>query len=77
LIAPPRRRRREERRRARWLLAGLLLALAAAFVLGIGLGEALQDTPETGKSQTLVRTLGPLPLVPITEETGTLSTSGP
>ena len=40
-------------------LAAILVVVAAAFVLGIALGEALHDRPKSGGTQTLVRTLEP------------------
>jgi hypothetical protein len=47
---------------------GLLLALLAGgallFVLGIALGQALEDNPRGGETQTSVRTLKPLQLPP-------------
>jgi hypothetical protein len=46
-----------------------------AFVLGIALGQALDDNPEPGRTQTLVRTLNPLPLAPAARETVTLTTT--
>jgi hypothetical protein len=58
--------------------AGILVALGAAviaFVLGIALGQALEDNPEPGGTQTLVRTLNPLPLAPAARETVTLTTT--
>jgi hypothetical protein len=70
-----RRRPRRRRRRFRWLL--LPLALVVAFLAGIGLGEALHDNPKTGGTQTLVRTLHPLPLVPVAQNTVTVTTSRP
>jgi hypothetical protein len=42
----------------------IIAALAAVFVAGIAVGEALHDNPRPGGSQTLVRTLRPLPLLP-------------
>jgi len=55
----------------------LLIAagLAVAFVAGIGLGEALDDQPKTGGSQTLVRTLRPLPVTAVPTETVTVTIS--
>lgn len=51
----------------------LTAALVVAFLLGIGLGEALNDTvPATG-TQTLVRTLRPLPLPPAARQTVTIT----
>jgi hypothetical protein len=57
----------------------LLLAagLAAAFVVGIALGEALHDNSPAGGTQTLVRTLQPLPLAPAARETVTVTASTP
>ena len=41
-----------------------LLCAAGIFALGVALGDALDDNedPERSPTQTLVRTLGPLPL---------------
>jgi hypothetical protein len=47
--------------------------LVVAFVLGIALGEALHDNPAPGGTQTLVRTLHPLPLAPAARETVTVT----
>jgi hypothetical protein len=55
----------------------LPLATVAAFLVGIGLGEALHDRPGPAGRQTLVRTLNPLPLVPIARVTVTVTTSKP
>jgi hypothetical protein len=55
----------------------LLVALAAVFVVGIAVGEALHDNPQPGGSRTIVRTLRPLPLVPAARETVTVTTSNP
>jgi hypothetical protein len=52
----------------------VLLGLAVAFVAGIGLGEALHDSPGGG-GQVIVRTLNPLPITPIPTETVTVTTS--
>jgi hypothetical protein len=51
----PRRRKIFPRRFA------FMLALAAVFVLGIALGQALDDEPKAGPAVTSVRTLEPLP----------------
>ncbi len=67
---PPRRRRR-----LRPFLVPVVLALA--FVVGIALGEALHDSPKAGGTQTLVRTLRPLSLVPVVRQTVTVTTSNP
>jgi hypothetical protein len=50
------------RKRRPWLRAALLVAGAALlFGLGVSLGLALDDRPAPGGTQTLVRTLEPLP----------------
>jgi hypothetical protein len=77
-----RRRRRSlapPRRGPSWRLLFALGGIAVAFVAGIGLGEALHDNPEPGGAQTLVRTLRPLPLVPVAHNTMTVTvtTSNP
>ncbi len=70
--------RRSTRRRRRGPRAvATFVALVVAFGLGIGLGEALHDNPRTGGTQTLIRTLNPLPLVPVAENTVTITTSKP
>jgi hypothetical protein len=56
--------------KARLLVVGGLLV---AFVVGIALGEALHDNPAPGGTQTLVRTLHPLPLAPAARETVTVT----
>lgn len=61
---PPRRQRR--RRPVLRLLVGLLV-LVVVFGLGLALGEALHDNPSGGGTQTVVRTLKPLPLPPARE----------
>jgi hypothetical protein len=57
---------RPRRHRRRYKLRGLvsLLLLAVVFVLGVALGEALNDNPKPGGAQTIERTLKPLPLAP-------------
>jgi hypothetical protein len=56
--------------RSRLLLAAGVLVV---FALGIGLGQALNDNPKPGGSQTLVRTLKPLPLTPAARATVTVT----
>jgi len=51
------------------LAVGVLLV----FALGIGLGQALNDNPQPGGRQTLIRTLEPLPLAPAARETVTVT----
>jgi hypothetical protein len=55
----------------------ILALLGVAFVLGIGVGEALHDQPDLGGNQTLIRTLQPLPITPIPPETVTVTTTAP
>ena len=60
------RTRRPRPRRRRKLLKAIaaLTVLAAVFVLGIALGEALDDGPNPAGTVTYVRTLEPLPQRP-------------
>jgi hypothetical protein len=51
------------------------LALVVVFAIGVALGEALHDNPKPGGTQTIVRTLRPLPLVPAAQTTVTVTTS--
>lgn len=62
-MEPPSRRRPPRRRR--WPRR-LLVVLASAILLAVGvaLGQALDDGPEPGVTQTSVRTLEPLPQQP-------------
>ena len=56
--------------RIRLLVTG---GLVVAFGVGIAVGEALHDNPTPGGTQTLVRTLHPLPLAPAARETVTVT----
>ena len=58
-------------------LAFVAAGLAVAFVVGIALGEALHDNPSGSGTQTVVRTLTPLPLAPAARTTVTVRTSTP
>jgi hypothetical protein len=51
------------------LAAGVLVV----FALGIGLGQALNDNPSPGGSQTLIRKLRALPLAPAARATVTVT----
>ena len=59
----PRRRPRRSPWPRRAIVAGLVLVI---FVLGIALGEALNDSPPAPSTETYVRTLEPLPQQPAT-----------
>jgi hypothetical protein len=59
----PRRRPRRSPWPRRALFALLVLAV---FVLGIALGEALNDGPPAPSTETFVRTLEPVPQQPAT-----------
>lgn len=64
LDSQSRQRRRRPRRGGRRLL--LALALIVVFLLGIAVGQALDDSPKPGGAVTSVRTLTPLPQQPPT-----------
>ncbi|MBA3842181.1 MAG: hypothetical protein H0X39_06125 [Actinobacteria bacterium] len=50
-----------------------LLGIVVAFVVGIAVGESLDDASPPSGTQTLVRTLEPLPLAPAARETVTVT----
>ncbi|MDQ3669302.1 MAG: hypothetical protein M3377_03325, partial [Actinomycetota bacterium] len=66
----PRGRARLDARRTRRRRIGLWVARAAlaavVFFLGVALGRALEETPRPGGTQTLIRTLEPETLPPVT-----------
>ncbi|HEY7604117.1 MAG TPA: hypothetical protein VH760_07630 [Gaiellaceae bacterium] len=69
MSTPPiaRRERRPPRKRRGWARPLLwLAAIVVVFGVGLALGEALHDNP-SGGTQTVVRTLKPLPLPPARE----------
>ncbi len=76
MTVTPARARRPRRRSPVWRIAAVG-ATVAAFVIGIALGQALDDNPEPGGTQTLIRTLKPLPLAPAARETVTVTRSEP
>ena len=68
--SPDAERRRERERRARrrrrralvWIAR--LVVLGVAFFAGLAVGRAVEDAPEPGGTQTLVRTLVPATVQP-------------
>jgi hypothetical protein len=54
-----------------------VVGAAVVFVVGVAVGEALHDNPKPGGTQTLVRTLKPLPLAPAARETVTVTVQNP
>jgi hypothetical protein len=69
----PTRPARKRRGLLRFWIAALVLV--GVFAAGLALGEALNDNPSGGGSQTIVRTLKPL-AVPPAPETVTVTVSG-
>jgi hypothetical protein len=55
----------------------VVLGLAVAFIAGIGLGDALNDKPKLGDTQTLIQTIPPSRTAPVSTETVTLTISKP
>ena len=58
-------------------LLAAVVAVAVVFVVGVAVGEALDDNPKPGGTQTHVRTLRPLPLAPAGRETVTVTVQNP
>jgi len=54
-----------------------VIAAVLLFVIGVAVGESLHDNPKPGGTQTIVRTLKPLPLAPAARETVTVTTQNP
>lgn len=73
-------RRARARRRSRvraflpWLLG--VLALGLAFFAGLAIGQALEQAPEPGGTNTRIRTIEPLTVAPA-ERTVTVTTTAP
>jgi hypothetical protein len=49
------------------------LGAALVFAIGVAFGEALHDNPKAGGTQSIVRTLNPLPVAPAARETVTVT----
>jgi len=58
-------------------IALIVVGAVLLFAVGIALGEALHDNPQPGGTQSLVRTLQPLPLAPAARETVTVTVQNP
>ena len=58
-------------------IALIVVGVVVVFAIGIALGQALHDNPQPGGTQTLVRTLQPLPLAPAARETVTITVQNP
>lgn len=76
-VSPERPRPRSRRRRRVPAWALVVIGLILAFVVGIAFGESLHDNPKPGGTQTLVRTLQPLPLEPAAPSTATVTVTTP
>ena len=55
----------------------IVVGAVLVFAIGVALGEALHDNPQPGGTQSLVRTLQPLPLAPAARETVTVTVQNP
>jgi hypothetical protein len=55
----------------------LVVGAALVFAVGIAVGEALNDNPQPGGTQSIVRTLQPLPLAPAARTTVTVTVQKP
>lgn len=55
----------------------LLVGTALVFAVGLSVGKAINDSPAPAGTQTLFRTLDPLPLAPAALETVTVTVPGP
>ncbi len=65
-------------RRRRWPKRLVVVAFVVlAFAVGVALGESLSDGPSPAGTQSLVRTLQPLPLAPAARTTVTVTVTGP
>lgn len=63
-MSAPERRPRPARRTPLWRPLLAIAGLAAALLLGVSIGRALEDGPAPGGTRTNVRTLEPQPLPP-------------
>jgi hypothetical protein len=55
----------------------LVVGAVLVFAVGVAVGEALHDNPKPGGTQSLIRTLQPLPLAPAARQTVTVTGQNP
>lgn len=55
----------------------MLAFVLVAFAIGVALGQSLGEGRSPGGTQSLVRTLKPLPLAPAARTTVTVTVTGP
>lgn len=58
-------------------VAAAVIGALVLFAVGVAVGESLHDNPKPGGTQTIVRTLKPLPLAPAARETVTVTVQNP
>lgn len=58
-------------------VAAAVIGALVLFAVGVAVGESLHDNPKPGGTQTIVRTLKPLPLAPAAKETVTITVQNP
>lgn len=58
-------------------LVGIAVLLVVVFAVGVAIGESLDDGSSPGGTQSLVRTLKPLPLAPAALSTVTVTVPSP
>ena len=69
---------RPQSSRRRWPKRVAVVALVlVAFAVGVALGESLREGPSPAGTQSLVRTLKPLPLAPAARTTVTVTVTRP
>jgi len=57
--------------------AAVLVGVVVVFAVGVAVGQSLHDDSRPSGTQTLVRTLNPLPLAPAARETVTVTVQNP
>ncbi len=69
MLAPTRPPRRLP---GRWRVVAAVAGVVIAFALGLALGQALEESPRTGRLTTGVRTIRPVPEAPTRTVTRTV-----